>query len=135
MLDFSIFTTNVDIAPLADFSRQHCLGICAALVPANMIATLQTLIFAGMQRPRRELSSITTLSLLYATLMVLHVVSWFVVGVVMAPTFVLLSLALVCIGLNSWAIAAPTSLGGVVRSLVMVVVRRLRQWNRLTPQT
>ncbi|MBE9103207.1 hypothetical protein [Vacuolonema iberomarrocanum] len=135
MLDFSIFTTNVDIATLADFSRQHCLGICAALVPANMIATLQTLIFAGTQRPRRELSCITTLSLLYATLMVLHVVSWFVVGVVMAPTFVLLSLALVCIGLNGWAIAAPTSLGGVVRSLVMVVVRRLRQWNRLTPQT
>ncbi|MEO1147754.1 MAG: hypothetical protein AAFY26_19400 [Cyanobacteria bacterium J06638_22] len=135
MLDFSTLTANLDIATLAEFSRQHCLGICAALVPANMIATLQTLIFAGMKRSRRELLSITALSFLYATLMVLHVVSWFVVGVVMAPTFVLLSLALVCIGLNSWAIASPPSLGGVVRSLVMFFVRRWHQWNRLTPQT
>jgi hypothetical protein len=135
MLDFSTLTANLDIATLGDFSRHHCLGICAVLVPANMIATLQTLIFVGMKRSRRELLSITTLSFLYATLMVLHVVSWFVVGVVMVPTFVLLSLAIVCIGLNSWAIAAPLSFGGVVRSLVVFFVRRWHQWNRLTPQT
>jgi len=134
MLDFS-FASLFDLATLADFSRQHCVGICAALVPANLIATSQTLIFAGMERPRWERYSITAMSMLYATLMVLHVVSWFVIGVVMAPTFILLSLGLVCVGLNSWAIAAPASLGSVLRSLVMVVVRRLRQWNRLTPQT
>lgn len=134
MLDFS-FASLFDLAAIADFSRQNCIGICAALVPANMIATLQTLIFAGMERPRWERYSITAMSMFYATLMVLHVVSWFVIGVVMAPTFILLGLGLVCVGLNSWAIAAPTSLSRVVRSLLMFVARRLRQWNRLTPQT
>lgn len=134
MLDFS-FASMFDLTAAADFSRQHCVGICAALVPANLLATLQTLIFAGLGRPRWQRSSIAGMALVYATLMVLHVWSWFAIGVVMAPTFILLALALVCAGLNGWAIAAPLSLRYVLRSGAMQIVRRLPQWNRLKPQT
>jgi|GEM_PF-227587 hypothetical protein len=133
----------LNMANVAEFSRQHCIGICALLVPANMISTFQTLVLSGLQRPRWQMYWIAALSALYATLMVLHVVTWFVAGVVMVPTFVLLGLALVCLGLNGWAIAAPQSQSRMIRSLVSWVghtapiralIRRFQQWNQLTPQ-
>jgi hypothetical protein len=30
---------------IAEFSRQNCIAICAFLVPANLIITIQTLVF------------------------------------------------------------------------------------------
>lgn len=114
------------------------------LVPANLIATFQTLVFIGLQRPRWEMYWITSLSAVYATLMVLHVLSWFVVGVVMLPTFVLLGLALVCYALNGWAIAHPPSQSRFLRALVRLisqftpvraVIRKVSQWKQLIPQT
>ncbi|AFY72801.1 hypothetical protein Syn7502_00653 [Synechococcus sp. PCC 7502] len=106
MLDFSF---------LFEFSRCHCLSICAFLVPANAIATLQTLIFVGRRSPR--LSPIILASVIYALTMILHVFTWFVVGVVMAPTFILLSLGIVCLAINIWAIADPETMGNLLRQL------------------
>jgi len=103
---------------VGDFSRTHCLAICAALVPANLLATLQTLIFVGCDRPRSTIRLITSVASLYATLMILHVITWFMVGVVMAPTFVLIGLACLCLGLNLWAIAHSQSLFRFLQSLV-----------------
>jgi hypothetical protein len=39
----------IDINGIAEFSRGNCLTICAFLVPANVLATLQTLVFTGMR--------------------------------------------------------------------------------------
>lgn len=103
---------------IGDFSRTHCLGICAVLVPANLLATLQTLIFVGLDRPRSTIRLITSFASLYATIMLLHVLTWFVVGVVMLPTFVLTGLGGLCLGLNVWAIAHPQSLSRFLTSLV-----------------
>lgn len=103
---------------IGDVSRTHCLAICAVLVPANLLATLQTLIFVGCDRPRPAIRLITSFASLYATLMILHVVTWFVVGVVMLPTFVLSGLGCLCLGLNLWAIARPQSLSRFLQSLV-----------------
>lgn len=103
---------------IGDFSRTHCLAICAVLVPANLLATLQTLIFVGLGRPCSTICLITSFASLYATIMLLHVLTWFVVGVVMIPTFVLTGLACLCLGLNVWAIAHPQSLSGLLHRLV-----------------
>lgn len=103
---------------IGDFSRTHCLAICAVLVPANLLATLQTLIFVGLDRPRSTIRLITSFASLYAIIMLLHVLTWFVVGVVMLPTFVLTGLACLCLGLNVWAIARPQSLSGLLHRLV-----------------
>ncbi|GAB4472116.1 MAG: hypothetical protein OHK0037_31770 [Elainellaceae cyanobacterium] len=103
---------------MGDFSRTHCLAICAVLVPANLLATLQTLIFVGLGRPRSTIRLITSFASLYATIMLLHVLTWFVVGVVMLPTFVLTGLACLCLGLNVWAIARPHSLSRFLHRLV-----------------
>ncbi len=89
---------------LGDFSRGNCLTICAFLVPANLLATLQTMIFWFLGKPSSYIWSTTSMGFIYATLMLLHVISWYVVGVVMAPTFILAGLAVVCLLINGGAL-------------------------------
>ena len=93
-----------DLHCLGEFSRSHCLAICAFLIPANLIATSQTILFTILKRRSLEISIISTTAIIYASLMVMHVVSWFIVGVVMAPTFILTLLGIVCLAINLMAI-------------------------------
>ncbi len=89
---------------LGDFSRSHCIGICAFLVPANLIATSQTILFTILKRSSIQIFTITTSAIIYALLMIFHVISWFIVGVVMAPTFILMFLGTVCLAVNVMAV-------------------------------
>jgi hypothetical protein len=95
---------------LMQFSHTQCVGICAVLVPANLLATLQTLLMVGFGRPLVQARWMSAIASLYALLMVLHVATWFMIGVIMMPTFILLGLATMCLGINGWAIAHPLSL-------------------------
>ncbi|NMG59075.1 hypothetical protein E1H12_11240 [Geitlerinema sp. P-1104] len=97
----------LDFSHLAELSRLHCLGICAFLVPSNLLATLTTLGVVGMGKPPHIKRLSAAVAMILAVTMILHVWTWFAVGVVQAPTFILLSLASVCLGLNSLALAAP----------------------------
>ncbi|MBD2490062.1 hypothetical protein [Aulosira sp. FACHB-615] len=90
----------LDFHTLAEFSRTNCIGICAFLVPANLIATLLTIILTVLRRPISQLQPVVGIAIIFAVVMVLHVYSWFVVGVVMAPTYILLSLAITCLVVN-----------------------------------
>ena len=89
---------------LNEFSRSHCVTICAFLVPANLIATSQTILFTILRRSPIQIFSISTMAIAYATLMILHVISWYIVGVVMAPTFILMFLGITCLIINCIAI-------------------------------
>ena len=91
-----------DIISLGEFSRNHCVGICAFLVPANLLATLLSLIFVVVKTPRVKLLTSVTIATIFAIILSLHVASWWIVGVIQAPTFILLALATVCISLNVW---------------------------------
>lgn len=106
-----------DFNPLFEFSRTHCIAICASLVPINLLATLQTIILTGLDRPSMQRWLAAAIASIPAILMILHVFSWFIVGVVMAPTYILLSLGILCLGINLWAIAYPSSLKRLLRSL------------------
>ncbi|MGD1851254.1 MAG: hypothetical protein ACFCBU_11835 [Cyanophyceae cyanobacterium] len=88
----------------AQFSRAYCVQICAFLVPANLAATLQTLMMMTMERPLAQVGSMGAIATALAVTMVLHVAPWVVVGVVMVPTFVLLSFGLACCIVNVWAV-------------------------------
>ena len=87
-----------------EFSRSHCVAICAFLVPANLIATSQTILFTLLKRSPIQIYTISASSIIYALLMIAHVISWFIVGVVMAPTFILMFLGITCLTINSIAI-------------------------------
>jgi hypothetical protein len=103
MFDLHCMGLGMD-AVLGDFSRSHCIGICTFLVPANLIATSQTMLFTLLKRSPIQIFTISTMAIVYASLMILHVISWFIVGVVMAPTFILMFLGIVCLTINFIAI-------------------------------
>lgn len=110
----------LDIHNLCQFSRDHCIAICAFLVPANLIATLQTMIFTGLYRPRRQSVAVAIAAITYALVIGWHVLTWFMIGVVMAPTFILLFLSAVCLTINFWSLTHPTSLAHLLRWLIQV---------------
>jgi hypothetical protein len=113
----------LDLNPLFEFSTNHCVAICAFLVPANLIAAIQILIFVGLRSPK--LAPIILMSVVYALTIILHVVTWFLVGVVMAPTFILLGLGVVCLGIDIWAVAAPINMSNFLRKVVNFGIRYL----------
>ncbi|MDJ0733809.1 MAG: hypothetical protein QNJ47_06925 [Nostocaceae cyanobacterium] len=94
----------LDLNYLAEFSRTNCVAICAFLVPANLLATLLTMILTGICRPLYQIWQAAVIASFFAFVMMLHVYSWFAIGVVMLPTYILLSLAITCVLINLGAI-------------------------------
>src|SRR4028118_387835 len=109
----------LDFNTLSEFSRTNCIAICAFLVPANLLLTLQTIIFTGRRRPQAQVRQAVVLACIPALVMVLHVFTWFLIGVVMAPTYILLCLASTCIGINLWAISHSQSMVRLLRALFL----------------
>ena len=95
MLDFNI---------LSDFSRANCVGICAFLVPAILLATLLTIIRVFRHRSSQQVWQSARIASIFAFVMIFHVYTWFQVGIVMPPTYILLSLAITCLLANLGAI-------------------------------
>lgn len=110
-----------DFNALFEFSRANCVTICAFLVPANLLLTLRTIIFTGLSRPQVQVRQAAVLACIPALVMVLHVWTWFLIGVVMAPTFILLWLASTCLGINFWAITHPQSMARLLSALFMML--------------
>ena len=93
-----------DLHSVSEFSRAHCISICAFLVPAILVATSATMIFTALRRPQAQVWQAAGIASIFAVGMILHVFTWFVVGVVMAPTYILLWLGSSCLFTNFGAI-------------------------------
>jgi hypothetical protein len=103
MIDLAL-DLNTLLSTLFDLSRTYCIPICAVLVPANLMATLQTMLLSGFCRPIAQVQLMALVSSLYASILLLHVFTWFAIGVVMAPTYILTVLGCVCITINFCAV-------------------------------
>lgn len=90
----------LDINTIAEFSRNNCVTICAFLVPANLIATISTIILAALHRPLSQVSQSAIIASFFAAIMILHVYTWFAIGIVAIPTYILLWLAITCLFTN-----------------------------------
>ena len=106
-----------DFSNLLEFSHNHCVAICAFLVPANVLSTFCAIVLVGLKRPVTQVWQASGVGSVFALLMVLHVLTWFMIGVVMLPTFVLLALGGVCLSMNLWVILHPQSLRLLLGSL------------------
>ncbi|MBD3887365.1 hypothetical protein IFO70_38010 [Phormidium tenue FACHB-886] len=95
---------------LFEFSFNHCIAICAFLVPANLLLTLSTILLVGRKSSPAQIYLTMLAASSVALILLLHDFTWFSIGVVMAPTYILLVLACVCLSLNLWAIAHPNSM-------------------------
>ncbi|KAF3884114.1 MULTISPECIES: hypothetical protein [Nostocales] len=94
----------LDLNSLAELSRTNCVSLCAFLVPANLVATIVTMLLTAFDRPTHQIWRSAGVATLLALIMVLHVYTWFAVGIVMAPTYILLLLALSCLLTNIGAL-------------------------------
>jgi len=97
----------ITLFDLFAFSRQYCVTICGMLIPANLLLTSVTLLLLVRQFPTMKLRWNAALAMISACAMVFHVATWLAIGVVMTPTYLLLSLAMTCFSINSYAIFAP----------------------------
>ena len=92
----------IDLNFLSEISRIHCVSICAFLIPAILITTLQSILLVIFQRRDISLTVSVLLSLSAIAFMVFHVSTWFVIGVVTPVTFIFLGLSLSCLTINLW---------------------------------
>jgi len=95
------------LVDLFTLSRQYCVTICGFLVPINLLLTSVTLLLLVRQFPTMNLRLNASLGIASACGMIFHVATWLVIGVVMTPTYVLFSLGVTCLCINSYAIFAP----------------------------
>lgn len=108
-----------DLSALHEFSRCHCVAICAGLIPANLLvstATIGLTLFNGSVAGCRWLS---IAGVVCGLLLFSHVVSWWLIGVVAPATFILPSLALVCMGVNWTCVSHPAVLQRLGRAITM----------------
>ncbi len=94
----------LDFNTLTEFSGTYCIGICAFLIPANLVTTSSTIIFTLLGRPMIDIWQTALIASIFALLMILHVFAWFMMGVVMAPTYILLGLGSMCLFANLGAV-------------------------------
>ncbi|ACC82564.1 MULTISPECIES: hypothetical protein [Nostoc] len=94
----------LDFNTLVEFSRGNCISICAFLVPANLLVTILTMGLVALRRPSHQVWQSAGIASFFASVMILHVYTWFMIGVVMAPTYILLWLAITCLVTNLGAI-------------------------------
>ena len=110
-----------DLNSLFEFSRINCVAICAFLVPINLLLTTRTMVFAGLQRPQSQVQQAAILASIPAVVMILHVCTWLIIGVVMAPTYILFGLASTCLATNLWAITYQQSMVRLFTALLMML--------------
>jgi len=113
-----------DFNTVTEFSHTYCIDICTFLVPANLLATLQTIIFTGIKRSQLQVQLAAAFASVFGLLMIFHVFTWFAIGVVMAPTYILLALGSICLGTNIWAVVHPSSMRRLVGVLASVFSER-----------
>jgi hypothetical protein len=93
-----------DLNTIVEFSRCHCIGICALLVPANLFLASAVLLLTALDRSPRQIYPIVGIGIFPALALFLHVATWWAIGVVMLPTFILPILATTCLAIYAYAI-------------------------------
>lgn len=109
---------------LCEFSRNHCIAICGGLVPFNLVLSFLTLVYVARQVDPAKIQKNAIAVYCGVTLMVLHVSTWFLIGVVMIPTFLLPTFGAVCVAINLWGTKAPNSLRQFLFWLLQPVLNR-----------
>ena len=109
---------------LCEFSRNHCIGICGCLVPFNLILSFLTLVYVGREMSPQLVQKNAIAVYSGVTLMVLHVSTWFLVGVVMIPTFILPVFGATCVAIHLWATKSPVTMRRFLLWLLQPVLNR-----------
>ncbi len=116
-----------DLNSIAEFSRCHCIGICAFLVPTNLLFASATLLLTALDRSPRIIYAIVSIGILPALALFLHVATWWSIGVVMLPTFILPILALTCLAIYAYAVVNRQHLKNLLMTMFELTLVKYRQ--------
>ncbi|ACK69118.1 conserved hypothetical protein [Gloeothece citriformis PCC 7424] len=94
----------LELTSVYEFSRHHCVAICAFLIPLNLLATSGTLGLLLFKHPYEKVRFWATVAGCVAFPLLLHVGTWLMIGVVQLPTFILSGLGITCLLVNLKAI-------------------------------
>lgn len=117
----------LDLNSVAEFSRCHCIGICALLVPVNLLLSTTTLWLVGANRSDRLIYVTAAVSVWPAIALFLHVATWWSIGVVMLPTFILPVLATTCLATHAYAVINRHQMRTLIWTLLALVSTKYRQ--------
>ena len=117
----------IELNSIAEFSRCHCIGICAFLVPTNLFLAMGTMWLVAMDRSTKQIYTIISLSILPAIVLLLHVVTWWIVGVVMLPTFILPLLAVTALSIQTYALVNPQHMRNLLLNIFKFSVDKYHQ--------
>ncbi len=106
MPDFSL-----DFATVNHLSRCYCVGICAFLVPTNLLLSTAVILLTGLNRSAQTRRNLSIAGTGAAMLLIAHVASWWIVGVVAPATFILPALGLLCTTVN-WICVKYSAIAG-----------------------
>jgi hypothetical protein len=111
------------IACWAEFSRHHCIAICATILPIELLATSGAMLLTAMVADKKKVAPFAGVTIVCAVSLIAHVVSWWTIGVVMPPTFILPVLSVLCLAIvySNWTAAGRWQ----------AFWRRLPIWERL----
>ena len=93
-----------DFEPIFQFSRHNCVAICSFLVPANLIATIATVIMVVRGQSLLKMLWSSGIAAVLSITLFLHVCTWFMIGVVTPVTFILFGLGTTCLIINMLAV-------------------------------
>jgi phosphate/sulfate permease len=116
-----------DLNSIAEFSRCHCVGICALLVPTNLLLAIATLLATALDRSPRTIYAIVGSGIIPALALFLHVATWWSIGVVMLPTFILPLLATTCLVIYAYALINRQHLRNLLLALYEFTIAKYQQ--------
>jgi hypothetical protein len=116
----------LELSSIAEFSRFHCISICTILVPINLCLAGTTTILVASNRSTQLIYPTVCVSVLPAVILLLHVATWWSIGIVMLPTFILPMLAIICLANNAYAIIAPEHMRNLVITILEFSIAKYR---------
>jgi phosphate/sulfate permease len=112
---------------IAEFSRCHCVSICAFLVPTNLLLASAILLLTALDRSTRTIYAIVAIGIFPALALFLHVVTWWSIGVVMLPTFILPLLATTCLAIYAYAVINRQHLKNLLIAICEFTIAKYHQ--------
>jgi sulfite exporter TauE/SafE len=117
----------LDLNSIGEFSRCHCIGICAGLVPLNLLLSTTTIYLVSANRSAWLIYATVGISIWPAIALFLHVATWWSIGVVMLPTFILPTLATICLATHAYAAIDPQQMRKLLLALFGLSIAKYRQ--------
>lgn len=82
---------------------------------------------AALGRSKAIVNVTVALSILPAIVLLLHVISWWAIGVVMLPTYILPVLAITCLMINIYAAINSQQMGYLLRKIYAISIAKYQQ--------